>query len=452
MNNSEKEGIPDCNLPLTAGRGNPHNTLKSHQEEIVDLMHQGNLAIFAEAGTGKTMIALKYLYDALIAGEISDALVVCPSSLVANWRSNIDKMTLFGFSDAEVEMMHDAVYITSYRRTWVAKKGWSVILRDDVDKAWGALIIDESHRLGTHNSLQTKACIELAKRSSHRYVMTGTPDSTKYTKLYGQIKVLDPDKWPKYRDFYKRIVIAEDYFRNPKTYDVELCEALKRQYGVVARLRDCFDMPDKVEEDITVQNLSKKVYDDIHNGLFEKHGITLMGAGTGHGKLLQICSGHLITDEGTKDLKTEKLDATLELIEGTEGKVVIFATYRRSIDQICAMLDANKISHHRYDGTTDEPVWRDFQKDESKAIVVQYQRGLGIDLYASNVCIFYEPTYSAVDLEQAQARIMRIGQTKKCIYYYLTTADTIEVRAWRSVRSGVDISTKLLDEWAREGV
>lgn len=409
-----------------------------------------SLAIFYEAGTGKTNIVLQHIYDYLIEGKIENCLLIAPASLLKSWEANIDKMAFFGFSDIDIAIVKDAITMTSYRRTWKKRQGRSVILRDEVDKYWDMIIVDESHKLGAHNSLQTKACLKLAENSKYRYILTGTPDSAKYEKLYGQIKFLHPELWKYHKDFYQKAVLKEDFFRNPEVYDIDFCEDLKRKYGIVCRLRDCVDLPFSTDIDITLDLPAKTVYKDILDGKFEKHGITLMGTGTEFQKLLQISSGHLKTDEETRDLKTDKLTALREIIDGTEEKIVVFAKYRRSIEQICTMLTNAKITHYRFDGAVEEPVWKDFQKDDTRVIVVQYQRGgVGIDLYASNTCVFYEPTFSAVDLEQARARIMRIGQDKHCLYYYFS-ASKIEERAWKTVRSGVDISSRMLDKWAEE--
>ncbi len=409
------------------------------------------LALFLEAGTGKTNTVLELVRQYLTEGKIENCLVIAPSPLVRSWELHIEKLDRFGYKRYEIDMIRDAVTLISYRRTWTKRINRNrVQLRDVVDRPWDMVVIDESHRLGSHNSCQTQACLQIARMSKYRYILTGTPDSTKYEKLYGQIMFLNPSKWRTHGEFKSKVIAKYDFFRNPITYHVDYAEGLKREYGTVVRLRDCVDLPLSTEIDIPLELSARSVYNDILKGKFEKHGITLMGSGTGYQKLLQISSGHIKTDSDTLDLKTEKLSALMEIIEGTAEKVVIFARYRRSIEQICDLLERSGIDYHRLDGTVDEPVWQVFQTDDSKAIVVQYQKGgVGIDLFASNTCVFYEPTFSAVDLEQAKARIMRIGQEQHCLYYYFQ-ASPIEGKAWETVRRGVDVSSQMLDDWAKE--
>lgn len=440
--------------------------LASHQIKIKSAMdNRSSLGIFAEAGTGKTMIALSWIYDALLSGRIEDALIVCPASLVPSWNLAIEKMTEFeGYCDMDVEIMKSYVRILSLQSVWQASNRTTkhrdgttsskrtYRIRDGFEKHWGVIIIDESHNLGGHSSIQTKACMVLSKYADYRYIMTGTPDSGKYEKLYGQINFLQPDRWKSFLDFRRECIRSLDRYFKPQTYFVEHCEELKREYGVVARLRECFDMPSSTETDVPCPIAEPQIYRDFIRMKTDGYGVSLNSSGTAWLKALQVCSGFYINDEKQSILiKNSKSDTILKIIDGINGKVVIFCNFTTSINHICEILTKEGITHYRFDGTVNEPVWQKFQKDDTKCIVVQYQRGgTGIDLFASCYCIFYEMTMRAVLLEQSKARIMRKGQTKPCRYYYLYAPGSIEEKLMRNVRNGMDVSTAMLDEWARE--
>lgn len=430
--------------------------LAAHQKRILGMMKErGCLGIFAEAGTGKTMIALTYIYDGMISGQIDDALVVCPASLIPSWWLAIERMREFGYSDFDVELMKDTISISSYQMIW---RGISVngkrryVLRESVDKDWDVIVVDESHRLGDPSSVQTKMMLKLATHTQHRFIMTGTPDSTRYIKLYGQIRFLDPWIWSSYKEFDQRYVWSKDIYRRPTRYDIDSLELLKKLYATVVRLRDCFDMPSATDIDMPIELGDPGAYDDMIHFRTDNYGIRADIAGIGVMKAMQICSGFYLDDNGIAHrVKCNKPDALMTIVEGTEDKVVVFAHYRESINTVCDMLKKAHVSYYRFDGTVKDPVWQDFQKDDTRVFVTQYQRGSeGIDLFASCRMVFYEPTTSAVLLEQAKARIMRKGQTVNCRYYHLYTQGTIEERIMKRVRSGVDVSRELLDKWALE--
>lgn len=423
------------------------------------MMRDRSLAIWGDMGSGKTMIALARIHEALIDGTINNALVVCPASLITNWHLAIRKMSRFeGYTDIDADLVESCTTIVSYSKLWRTRfvptsKGRrkDVILRDEVDHPWDMIILDESHALGNPTSNQTKACLLLARHSTYRYILTGTPDNGMYIKLFGQIQFLNPNQWRNVTEFKKRAVISYDRYFKPRIYDREYCESLKAQYGLSIRLKDCIDLPGMIETTMSCPVACKKAYEEIKDGHWERYGLNIRYSGSSIQKLLELTSGHLHTVDGIVRYPTSRLDVLEDILDGTEDKVVVFFRYVDSGNQIEEMLCKKKMSYYRYDGGHPDPTWKDYQEDDTKVFLVQYAKGCrGIDLYASHICVYYELTYSAEQLEQSRFRIHRIGQTQKCLYYYLCSDTKYETKIWQDVRDGVDISRKYLDQLADE--
>lgn len=435
--------------------------LATHQTRILSLMHErGSLGIFAQAGTGKTMIALTYIYDMLISGRIDNALVICPAALTDSWKAAIGKMSLFGYSDFEIQLVRESVTLVSYSSVWVRNKKFArkkgthkYDIRPEYDHPWGAIFCDESHRLGDPTSVQTTVILRMTSLSKHRFVMSGTEDLGRYSKLYAQLKFVEPALFGDYKDFDRRYVLTKDYFGNPVKYDSNALESLKHAYGTVARLNECFDMPESTDTDIPVGMDAHSL--SVYKAMLDKRisDIDFTTAGVSTMKLYQVCSGFYF-DSGhiPVTFRTAKDDALMEIVEGRDGKMVVFAQFTPSIDRICEKLTKKGINALRFDSSAKGDEWQRFQKDpDIKVFVTQYQKGSeGIDLFAADCMVLYEPTPSAYCLEQAKARIMRKGQTKHCTYYFLYVAGSIEERRMRSVRNGVDESRRLADQWAEE--
>ena len=448
-------------VTLLADRGGMMFRLANHQNRILSLMEdRSSLGIFAEAGTGKTMIALTWIYDRLISGEIENVLVICPKSLIGSWNAAIDKMALFGYSDFEIGLVKDAVTLISYNSVWIRNKSFArkkgthkYEIRPALNHGWGAIFCDESHRLGDPTSVQTTVILRMTGLTRHRFVMSGTPDNGRYIKLYGQLKFIEPSLFADYRQFDRRYILSKDFFDNPVKYDSDALESLKKEYGAVARLKECYDMPGSTDTDIPLSLTAESR--TIYTGILKKQleDLNYDNAGTSTMKLYQVCSGfYYDSEKNPKVFPTAKIDALMEIVDGREGKVVVFALYTQSLDIICDALSKRKIPYLRFDSSVKDPVWGEFQTNPGiKVFVTQYQKGSeGIDLYAADCMVFYEPTPSAYNLEQAKARIMRKGQEKHCTYYFLYIQDTIEEKRMRNVRNGVDESRRLADEWAEE--
>ena len=446
--------------------------LAPHQTRALDFMDSNRVGwIIYEAGTGKTIIALAWIVRALISGAIDNALILCPASLVARWWLEVDKLPSFdGFSQFDVDLLKESLTVMSISSVWRTEKRLCkhrdgtvseervVLLKEALERPWGVVIVDESHRLGSHSTNITKACLRLARHAKRRFIMTGTPDCGMYSKLYGQVSFLDPDRWTSWTAWKRKYVLSEDNFHKPRTYDVDACEALKRQYGIVATLDQCFDMPEAIDIDVPcpMTPAVRRMLKDLRKGDVSKHGLTVLSTGVLPMKSYQVMSGFMLVDDGAVRVESSKEGALLDLLDGYDGKVVIVCKFKETIRILSKGLNMLGMAFHVFDGDTHDPTWQTFQEDDSKAIIVQYQKAEGINLYAACMMILYEPTFSARELQQTKARIWRKGQTNTCRYYhlYVPSGDpqrpTLEERTMRSVRAGVDVSSAMLAQWARE--
>lgn len=447
-------------------------SLMKHQKYAVACMESMDaMAIFYEAGTGKTAIALTWAIRALRRGDVKRILVICPASLVSNWNAAIRKMKLFeDVTQADVDALEKAVTVTSYRKIWKSEK--SVMMKRDgttttkttrslapfADRFWDAVIIDESHGLGGHASAQTEACLLLGQLAKHRYIMTGTPVSGSskgsgkdWQKLYGQIRFLNPHQWRNWTDFCRQLVTETNSWYVPIGYREKECEELICKYGIFARLEDCVDMPGHTDTTVPCELAEKKVYKDFQKKAVLEYNIDPQTGGSSFLKLLQICSGHYIDSDGEVHLlKTSKDDALRDVLEGTDDKVVIFCNFTASVDR-CAKI-ARDMGRKTiiFDGRCHSaPVWREFQEGDAEVIVIQYRAGgAGIDLYASHTMVLFEPCLSSQDMTQARARIYRKGQTEKCRYVILSTEGASEEKIWGSVLNGVSVTAAMMVEYS----
>lgn len=447
--------------------------LMQHQLTALSLMEYNNsLGLFISPGGGKTAIALTWLRDRFKDGTIDDALVICPASLVDMWYVAMDDMIGFdGWTSEDVAMLKDRILVRSFQKTYQrisktidhrngeSSKAVMYKLRDDVDKKWGAVFIDESHSIGAHNSVQTRVALKIAQLTDYRYIMTGTPvsGSTKasgedFSKLYGQLNFLTNGRlWKNWTAFCKEAVVSFDKFYKPSRYNEPYCRNMMRQFAMAARLEDFADMPGFVENSIPCKLEAKKVYKDIQNHLLDDYDIDETVSGTSFIRLLQICSGSLKTESETMKFDTSKDDVLADILKGTNDKVVIFCNFRASIDRCAEIVKKSGKSSVIYDGRADKGDWKKFTDGSKDVIICQYQSGgAGLNLQVSHTMVFFEPTLSALLLDQARCRTYRKGQAEKCLYYFLYTPGTIETRVWKAVREGVEVTNTNLVEWAKE--
>ena len=439
--------------------------LARHQEYASALLDSlPSLGIGYGCGCGKTMTVLDWLYRH---PEFARVLVICPASLREAWARAIDQMADFdGYTQDGIDRLRTVIQISSYQgiyclastssytRNGVQKTKRRYDLKDGFKGRWDAVIVDESHSLGSHSSVQTKMVLKLD--ADHRVAMSGTPITggggrCDYAKMFGQVNFLDPGFCPTWKGFMARFVRGVDLWGNPVKYDTEACERVMQDHFIFKRIDDVWDMPERIFTMMPVQLSAKarKAYDDVTKLKCKPWGFDVRTAGAQFPKLYQICSGFIYQDGGTVlDLGTAKDELLAQLLEGMDGKTVIFARFRQTIDRLCARYpDAV-----RYDGSSKGATWEQFVQDPSKALLItQYARGnAGLNLQCAHTIIFYETTQSALQLDQAQDRIYRPGQRNQCRYIYLYAQDTIEEKAFNSVRNGVDVTHAMMEKWVTE--
>ena len=73
--------------------------------------------------------------------------------------------------------------------------------------------------------------------------------------------------------------------------------------------------------------------------------------------------------------------------------------------------------------------------------------GLGITLHAASVAVYYSLDYSYANLDQAKARLHRIGQKKTVTNIYLVTKGTVDEKVLKALQGKQDIAKLVVDNW-----
>ena len=154
----------------------------------------------------------------------------------------------------------------------------------------------------------------------------------------------------------------------------------------------------------------------------------------------------------TEDISSCKVDRCCELVEqivSNGDKVVIFSTFKDTIQSIYEQLKKYNPTINTGD-TKDEVIAsniEDFQTtDNSKVFLCTWQRmGVGITLTKASYAIFVDTPWTAAVYEQAQDRIHRIGSKQPVFIYNLICKDTIDERVKEIVDDKEAISDYIID-------
>ena len=133
------------------------------------------------------------------------------------------------------------------------------------------------------------------------------------------------------------------------------------------------DLPEKIytKRYIEMTPEQKKAYVEMKNfalSILENETVTAAGVLTQMIKLHQITCGHIKTDEGKLlELKSNRLNELLNVLEETNGKVIIWAVYRYDIQQI------EKALSKKYGPDSVRSFYGDTDADVRQDIVTSFQ-------------------------------------------------------------------------------
>lgn len=442
-------------------------TLYHHQEIALSYMRTNDyFALFMEQGTGKTIPSLMRILDLLKSGKIENALVVAPKSALGAWERDQEL-----FNNLDREILKDSITLINYDKIWRGDD------KSPYHKKYGCIVLDEAHNIKNRTSRRSKFLLKIASMSDYKYILTGTPiGNGQLENIWSLYCFLDPviergkiysnifknymseyasgEYKGSYSEFQSRYCVLNRYFKPTSYINVKELQNIINEHSYRVKKIDCLDLPEKLPDEVIKVELKEK---DLYKKLCSESAILEYEILADNPlsrmiKLRQLTAGHIKTEDGLIELKTEKLDILKEIIEGYEDdkKLVIFAEFKYSIAKISDLLKKMKIKYVVLDGDQkDKTIWRRFQEDKKiRIIVCQYQTAnSGIDLFASDTIIYYEPTIRSMILEQSRDRIHRTGQKNKCSYIHLLTKGTIEVDIYRALSGYSDFNEKLFSEY-----
>ena len=398
-----------------------------------------------DMGLGKTIQALTMLHYYKETNAGVKALVVCPTTLIYNWKNEVEKFTpslswhihhgsIRGRS-AEDLQKHNIV-ITTYG---TLRSDVQLLMKINFDY----LILDESQAIKNPASKVTRAaCLLNAK---NRLCMSGTPLQNNTFDIFAQMNFLNPGLLGNMEFFRNEFATPIDKFgeQDQKEHLRKLLFPfiLRRTKEQVAK-----DLPDKTETILfcEMENEQRKIYDAYRNSYREKILGTIDEQGIaksqltilqGLMKLRQICDSPAILNEEEKyPNHSIKLDELAREIEENIGdhKALIFSQFLGMLALIKKKLVEDNIQFEYFDGSTSAPdrekAIQNFQNnDECRVFLISLKAGgVGLNLTAADYVYIVDPWWNPAVEQQAIDRTHRIGQTKNIFAYRMICIDTIE--------------------------
>ena len=464
---------------------------KPYAHQLTALEMSWNKEVFAyfmEMGTGKSKVLLDNIAMLYDKGKIDSVLIVAPKGVYKNWYDSeipihlvdhIEKNVVLWKSliTKEQKLKYDSLFKIDYTKLHIfimnvealsTKKGLEAA-RQFLNVKRTLFAVDESTTIKNPQAKRTKNILQLSKMSKYRRILTGSPVTKSPLDLYTQCFFLDPylldfSSYYAFRNRYaemrtanfggRSIQIVAGYKNLP-----ELAKILKPfSYRILKD--DCLDLPPKtyMKRIIQLTPEQKRVYGQMKSmALAELKGkmITTVNVITQLMRLQQITCGHFKADDGSmQEIKNNRIDELMDVLEELEGKAIIWAHWRHDITTIVREIEKEypgSVMTYYGDTTVEDrqKAIKEIQNPESKVrflVGTPQTAGYGITLTGASTMIYYSNGYDLEKRQQSEARIDRIGQKKPMTYIDILAEDTIDEKIVKSLRKKVNIATEIMGE------
>ncbi|MCS6893636.1 MAG: DEAD/DEAH box helicase, partial [Deltaproteobacteria bacterium] len=410
-----------------------------------------------EMGLGKTVQTLVLIDYLKKSGQLENALVICPTSVVRNWEREALRFT----PDLDLIVYHGPKRKENLNRINLASlviTTYPVLRYDSIffqDINFSLIVIDEAQLIKNVDSLTTKTVKVL--KSKVRLALTGTPVENRPLDLWSIFDFISERSLGSKRFFLTMVEknASKDILDKlassvkpfilrrlkcetlkslpPKNETVEYCEMTETQ-------REIYDIFAQTAKKLTTEYKSNKAirYTHIFSAIM---------------KLRQICNHPASLPEyaGALELTSGKMIRLLEILDeliANGRKVVIFCQFIQMIKLISDSLSAQGVQHYILTGQTknrQEIVELFNSNKEPSAFVMSLKAGgLGINLTGASDVVLYDPWWNPQVENQAIDRLHRIGQEKIVFVYRLITVDSIESRMEQIKSEKRDVFDRIL--------
>lgn len=308
---------------------------------------------------------------------------------------------------------------------------------------WDVLIIDECHKIKSHNSKSSKLVYLLSKKTEYVWGLSGTPRGNTDLDIYCQFHNMCVSDWGKitYSQFVSQCCDVDKKFFHGQMVTIPIGINDKYKAGWERNIAmytqrvgytEEDDMPDLTVNVVQLPYTPTKEYLQAEQGVVavENYENTMTKLAAIQ-KLHQAVNGflYIYDEDGNKLIHQIERNKKLDWIESalTNKPTVIVYRFEADVKAIQSKLQELSKSYTE--------IVDDFKNGAAEVLLLQCSRCESFNLQMCKHMIFYTLDYSYIKYNQMLHRIWRMGQTEDVRIDILTFEDTIETKIWNAVKN-----------------
>lgn len=414
-----------------------------------------------DMGLGKTLEAIATINKA----NAFPCLVICPNVVKINWQREWAK-----FTDKKAMVLTDSVreswpffwqtgmnqvFIVNYeslRKYFVRRitKSEKWTLKDvefhQTINLFKSVIIDESHKVKSTSTQQSKFCKGIASGKEYIILLTGTPVVNKPNDLVCQLGIMDRMiDFGGWKYFMSRYCSGPNGASNLKELNFMLwknCFFRREKSKVLTQL------PDKVRQVMSCDITNRKEYQDAERDLID---YLKRYKEADDEKIQKSLRGEVMVRIGIlKDITARgKLKEVIDFVKDFREngkKIILFCNLHEIVDRLLAAFPSAVCVTGRQNMEEKQASVDAFQKNPKTDVIICSIKAAsaGITLTAASDVAFIELPWTYAECDQAESRAHRIGQKDSVNCYYLLGRRTIDQKLYRIIEEKKHISNAIL--------
>jgi DNA repair and recombination protein RAD54B len=490
--------------------------LREHQREGVKFMYEcvmgmrdfnGQGAILAdEMGLGKTLQTIALLWTLLkqnpihgTEGVIKKALIVCPVTLITNWKKEFrkwlgnERLGVF-VADGQKIKLTDFTHGKSYSVMIIGYEKLRSV-QDELKKGAGIDIVvaDEGHRLKTAQNKSAQAIRSL--NTPMRIILSGTPMQNDLSEFYEMVDFVNPGLLGTANTFKKEFEGPILKSRQPEASkkDIEKGTARGEELSsltktfILRRTAEILSkyLPPKTEYVLFCQptQAQVQVYQHVLASPFFGKVLGLGGSeaslqlitllkkvcnaprllmkrdenapsNSNVAELLEAIPSEILQQVSVKSsTKFRVLDQMLKCLAKTTEKIVLVSNYTSTLDLLGQHLASLSLPFLRLDGSTPAAKRQDLvdtfnrtPASKSFAFLLSAKSGgAGINLIGASRLILFDVDWNPATDLQAMARIHRDGQKKPVKIYRFLMAGGMDEKIYQRQVTKMGLADSVVD-------
>lgn len=471
-----------------------------HQRDVFTVSRDKEyFALLMEQGTGKTKVTIDTAAWLYSYGRIDAMLIVAPNGVQRNWIINELpahcpdytnwKAAWYNSSPTKQEekelckvLEHGGFRIVAMNIEALATKKGQQFCKSFLLNFRTMLVVDESSVIKNPKAIRTKTLLKLSVHAAYRRILTGTPITQGPLDLFTQFTFLDSHilHTSSYYAFRNRYAVTREMRTNGRSFQTvvgytnldELTKLIEPHSYRVTK-SECLDLPEKLysKRYVTLSPSQRTLYNALKKEVVAEFNGMTMSAPLALTKLLrlqQIVGGFFVPDECGDafenceindhgfiaripqpiDKENQRVNSLIELLEETNGKVIIWGRFRSEISCICESIAetfgaGSAVQYHGgVDNETRADNIRRFQTDDACRFFVGHVQagGKGLTLHAATTVVYYSNDFSLENRLQSEDRAHRIGQKHNVTYIDMIAPDTLDEAVVQALRSKKDVA------------